>query len=283
MLETLLANEAQLRYYSLLAAFGGAALLESWFAREPVLRAGARWRTGLALTALGAILAQATFPLLSVALATWCERAGIGVLNVVDAPGWVEAAVALVVLDFARYAEHRLLHRVPTLWRLHRVHHSDTEYDASTGLRFHPLEALVTAAMHAAVVVALGASPIVVLAHEVVYAFASAWAHVNLALPRRLDRSLRRLIVTPTLHAVHHSSATGDANRNFAAFLSLWDRLLRTYSDESIRPGRLRYGLDDAPSASRDDLGSLLALPFAPAAGAAAHRERAGRAAGGSD
>lgn len=266
MLETLLAHEAPIRYYSLLAAFGGAALLESYLAREPVLRAGARWRAGLLLTALGAILVQALLPLLAVALASWCEREGIGALNLVDAPVWLEAAIALVVLDFARYAEHWLLHRVPWLWRLHRVHHSDTEYDASTGLRFHPLEALLTAVLHVAVIVALGASPIVVLAHEVIYAFAAAWAHANLRLPRRLDRALRRVIVTPTLHAVHHSSAPSDANRNFAAFLSVWDRLLGTYADESVRPGRLRYGLGDASAPARvDDLGLLLMLPFASA------------------
>ncbi len=287
MLDLLLAHEAQFRYYALLAAFGGAALLESFVAREPVSRAGPRWRIALVLTSLGALLAQAAYPLLAVEVALWGEREGIGLLNLIQAPAWVEAVVALVLLDLLRYGEHWLLHRVPWLWRLHRVHHSDTEYDASTGLRFHPLEALVTVGLHVAALVALGASPLVVLVHEIVYAFASAWAHANLRLPANVDRALRRVVVTPTLHAVHHSSAAGDANRNFTAFLCVWDRVFGTYADASVRPGPMRYGLADAGDSPRQDLGWLLAMPFVresgsgPAArraqGPAASPERAAR------
>jgi sterol desaturase/sphingolipid hydroxylase (fatty acid hydroxylase superfamily) len=183
--------------------------------------------------------------------------------------------VTLLALDFALYVQHVLFHALPVLWRLHRMHHADLDVDATTGLRFHPLEIFLSLGLKAAVVVLLGAVPWAVVAFEVLLNAASVFNHGNVALPEHLDRWLRWFVVTPDMHRVHHSTRMVETNSNFGFAVSWWDRLCGTYR---AQPALGQVGMDIGLSDYRAPLhlGQLLLLPFhdrtgpAPSTGARA-------------
>lgn len=188
-----------------------------------------RWSNNLALVAIDTVILRLAFPVLAVGLAVMAAEGGWGLFNVIDAPGWIALPVSIIVLDFAIYLQHVLFHAVPALWRLHRMHHADLEFDTTTGLRFHPVEILLSMGLKLAVVAALGPPAVAVLAFEVILNASSLFNHANVELPRRLDRALRLLLVTPDMHRVHHSIIPAETNSNFGFNLSWWDRLLGTY------------------------------------------------------
>lgn len=272
MIEGLLVGEAQVRWYAMLLAFGGIACWEALAPQRPVARVGGRWAVALVLLVLGSLLSRAAFPALTVGMAAACASAGIGLFGGLRWPWYVEASLAIVLLDLSCYWEHRLLHRVPWFWRLHRVHHSDPDFDCSTALRFHPLEVPATMAMHGLAIAAIGPTPGTMLAYEVVFLFSAAWAHANVRVPGRLEAALRRVLVTPSLHAIHHSSLPADANRNFSAVSSLWDRLFGSFAAASARPGPLHFGIEGLGGERPGGLGWLLTLPFTDAAPVRARR-----------
>lgn len=224
--------------------FALAALAELIWPRR-VLRFGRAWRwsTG-ALLFVGN---RATIRLLSLlvtlpAAALWAESEGIGLLRLVDLPIWVEVGLAFVLLDFAMWLQHLLMHRVPILWRMHKVHHADPDLDVSTAIRFHPFEIAVSLLWKAAWVILLGAPAFVILAFEAWLTANAAFNHGNIELPPRLDRWLRRLLVTPDMHLVHHSTEINEQQSNYGFALSLWDRLFGTYAIES-KNGRDRQAI----------------------------------------
>ena len=172
-------------------------------------------------------------------------------------------AIALLALDASQYVLHRGLHRVPWLWRLHRVHHSDPEFDCTTALRFHPLEALVTTALQIAFVVALGAPPAAVLVYQVALGAVALFSHGSFALPPRIERVLRRFVVTPDMHRLHHSTRLEESNANFGSILPWWDRLLRTYCPAPTIPGAdIPIGIADVRDERTRQFTWLLASPF---------------------
>ncbi len=190
-----------------------------------------RWPTNLLMPALGALLVAPLAlagPLTALAAAVWAGRHGIGLFHLLDLPRLVEAAGAVILLDLAIYWQHRAFHRLPALWRLHRVHHADPELDTTTGVRFHPLEYLLSMLWKAAVVLALGAGIGAVVAFEVLLNALALFNHANLRLPGRIDRLLRRVIVTPDFHAVHHGLAPDEHHRNFGFNLVWWDHIFGT-------------------------------------------------------
>ncbi|MDC0948801.1 sterol desaturase family protein [Gammaproteobacteria bacterium] len=188
-----------------------------------------RWCNNLALVALDSLIVRLVFPLLAVGVATHAAEHGWGVLNQLDWPLWWEVLLSLLVLDLAIYLQHRLFHAVPWLWRLHRVHHSDLEFDASTGLRFHPIEIVVSLGIKMAVVVVIGPPALAVLLFEILLNTTAIFSHANLRLPRTLDRVLRWMVVTPDMHRVHHSIHSEETNSNFGFNLPWWDRVFGTY------------------------------------------------------
>lgn len=188
-----------------------------------------RWTNNLALVALDTAILRLVFPVLAVGLAAAAERHGFGLFNMVALPGWLAVLLSIVILDLVVYLQHVLFHAVPGLWRLHRVHHADLEIDVTTGLRFHPIEILLSMAIKLAAVAALGAPPVAVLLFEVILNGMAMFNHSNLALPPALDRLLRLVVVTPDMHRVHHSILPAETNSNFGFNLSWWDRLLGTY------------------------------------------------------
>jgi sterol desaturase/sphingolipid hydroxylase (fatty acid hydroxylase superfamily) len=217
-----------------LASFAGVlALMAGLEALAPRRRLtaprGWRWANNLALVAVNSLCVRLLFPLAGVGFALLAQERGWGLFNVVAAPGWLAFAVCFVLLDLVIWGQHVGFHRTPALWRLHRMHHADTDIDASTGLRFHPLEIVLSMVVKFAAVAALGAPPLAVLAFEVALNATSMFNHANVRLPAGLDAALRRVIVTPDMHRVHHSVDPLETHSNFGFNLSVWDRLFGLY------------------------------------------------------
>lgn len=194
-----------------------------------------RWSNNLALVVLDTAILRLAFPLLAVGIAAIAEAGGWGLFNALDWPRWLAAVLSVLILDLAIYLQHVMFHAVPALWRLHRMHHADTEIDATTGLRFHPVEILLSMAIKLMAVAALGAPPVAVLIFEVLLNATSLFNHANIDLPRRVDRVLRLAMVTPDMHRVHHSAIPAETNSNFGFNLPWWDRLLGTYRAQPAR------------------------------------------------
>lgn len=188
-----------------------------------------RWTNNLALVVVDTILLRLSFPILAVGLAAMAQDRGWGLLNNVDVPVWVSVGVSMLLLDLAIYLQHVMFHAVPGLWRLHRMHHADLDFDATTGLRFHPVEILISMGIKLAVVAALGPPAVAVLLFEVILNATALFNHANIDLPRPVDRVLRLIVVTPDMHRVHHSVDPRETNSNYGFSLPWWDRLLGTY------------------------------------------------------
>lgn len=200
-----------------------------WPRREASTPRFTRSATNLLMVIVATLLVRVALPVAAVGWAAHMQSRGWGLLNQVSAPDWVEGLLAFVALDLAIFLQHWTAHKVPLLWRLHRMHHSDLGFDASTGVRFHPVEILLSMLWKMAVVSLLGASPVAVLVFEIVLSSSSLWEHANLRLPQRVDHMLRSLIVTPDMHRVHHSIHRDETDSNYGFNFSFWDRLFRTY------------------------------------------------------
>lgn len=188
-----------------------------------------RWSNNLGIVVIDTILVRLAFPVVAVGLAVLAQQSGWGLFQAVDMPAWLVLVLSFLALDLAIYLQHVMFHAVPALWRLHRMHHADLEFDVTTGLRFHPAEILLSMAIKLAVVAALGPPALAVLLFEVVLNASSMFNHSNIRIPKGADRVLRWLIVTPDMHRVHHPVVPAETNSNFGFNLPWWDRLLGTY------------------------------------------------------
>ena len=197
--------------------------------RRPADTLAVRWFGNVVMAVLNAVIVRAAFPIAGLALSILCLDRGWGLLNAVALPSGVEFVMTVVLLDLVVYVQHFLLHRIGFLWLLHRAHHTDPEFDLTTGLRFHPLEAIYTASVTLLVVLGLGAPPLAVLAWQVLSAAHNFLEHANVRIPARIDSAVRLLVVTPDMHRIHHSAAPGEGRANFANIFSFWDRLFGTY------------------------------------------------------
>jgi sterol desaturase/sphingolipid hydroxylase (fatty acid hydroxylase superfamily) len=228
--EWLLAREPVLRIVAFMAVLAAMALWELAAPRRrreiPRLL---RWSGNLGVVVIDTMLVRLTFPVVAVGLALVAEERGWGLLNVLEAPLWAAFPASLLALDLAIYLQHVMFHAVPALWRLHRMHHADLEFDVTTGVRFHPVEILLSMGIKLGVVAALGPPAVAVLVFEVLLNATSMFSHSNVRLPARLDQVLRWLVVTPDMHRVHHSIHAYETNSNFGFNLPWWDRLLGTY------------------------------------------------------
>lgn len=188
-----------------------------------------RWPSNLGVVVLDSLLVRLLFPAAAVGVALFAEAHGWGLFHAWPSPAWFALLASMLVLDLTIYLQHVMFHAVPLLWRLHRMHHTDTEIDLTTGARFHPLEIVLSMVIKLGVIVALGAPAGAVLVFEVVLNVTSMFNHANARLPQRLDRMLRWLLVTPDMHRVHHSWHPDETNSNFGFNLPWWDRLFGTY------------------------------------------------------
>jgi sterol desaturase/sphingolipid hydroxylase (fatty acid hydroxylase superfamily) len=188
-----------------------------------------RWSNNFGVVVIDTLLVRLMFPIVAVGLAVIAQQRGWGLFNVFETPTWIAFIISVLALDLAIYLQHVMFHAVPALWRLHRMHHADLEFDVSTGLRFHPVEILLSMGIKLAVVAALGPPALAVLVFEVLLNASSMFNHSNIRIPVRLDQWLRLFVVTPDMHRVHHSIHPSETNSNFGFNLPWWDRLLGTY------------------------------------------------------
>jgi sterol desaturase/sphingolipid hydroxylase (fatty acid hydroxylase superfamily) len=190
-------------------------------------------------------------------------QGGVGLLHQVDWPLWGEVIIAIVVLDLVVYFQHALMHAVPILWRLHMVHHSDLDFDVTTGIRFHPIEIVLSMFIKIGSVILIGVSPIAVLMFEVLLNATAMFNHSNVCIPRKVDRLLRWFLVTPDMHRIHHSVIPRETHRNFGFNLPWWDRVVGTYL---IAPSKghedMTIGLEQYQDSTQLTWLGLLALPF---------------------
>ena len=212
-----------------------------------------RWPTNYFLTLIN-LMAMGALPVSFVGAAIWAEKNGGGVFNWIHLPLLVVIMATLIVRGFISFATHYLMHMVPMFWRVHRVHHLDTELDVSTTVRFHPLESFIQSVPGVVIVATFGLAPSVLMSYELLDVAVTLWSHSNLRLPVAIDRLVRYVIVTPDLHRVHHSAWKPETNSNFGAVFPIWDLVFRTFRAVP-RDGheRMRLGLDEmhGPDAQR--------------------------------
>ena len=251
-----------------LAAFVGIlallALGERLWPRRPLTVArGVRWRINLAIVALDSVLVRLVLPLAPFALAAVLQDRGWGLFNVMNIAGPVEIIASMLLLDLTIYAQHRLFHRLPLLWRIHRMHHTDLDLDVTSGTRFHPLEIVLSLAIKLTAILLLGPSPLAVVLFEIVLNATSMFSHANLRLPPAVDRWLRLVMVTPDMHRVHHSVIVRETNSNYGFNLPWWDRLFGSYRPQP-RDGHLGMTIGLREWRNQADLGlrALLQIPF---------------------
>ena len=262
--EALFANEPFVR---LAAFFGVFMVMAIWELAAPrralTVSKALRWFSNLGIVALNTILARAVLPMMPIAFASLCADRGWGILNLTDWPLWLEVVVAIVILDFAIWLQHVVVHAVPLLWRLHRLHHADLDYDVTTGARFHPLEILLSLGIKFCVIALAGASPEAVLLFEIVLNAMAMFNHANVKLPKGVDGVLRLLVVTPDFHRVHHSIEPFETNSNFGFNLSVWDRLFGTYTAQPTGGHEgMTVGIDMFRDPVEERLDKLLTQPF---------------------
>jgi len=188
-----------------------------------------RWPHNLALLAIDVAVVRIVAPGAAIAVAMAGEANGWGLLNSIAPPQWLAIVAAVVFLDLAIYFQHVTFHAVPALWRLHRVHHTDLEFDVTTGTRFHPLEIVISTGIKCAAVAAIGAPAVAVLLFEILLNATAMFNHANVRLPQRVDWFLRWIVVTPDMHRVHHSIVHNESSSNFGFNATWWDRLFGTY------------------------------------------------------
>lgn len=229
----LLEFEPVIRLGFFFGVFAVMALWEAVLPRRPrLVTRWVRWSNNLAIVGLNNLLLRVVLPTTAVGLAMAGTEKGWGLLNNLDPPKWVAVVLSVIALDLAIYLQHVMFHAVPALWRMHRMHHADLDFDVSTGTRFHPLEIILSMGIKFTVIVALGASALSVLIFEVLLNATSMFNHSNVRMPEHVDRILRRLVVTPDMHRVHHSILPRETNSNFGFNVPWWDRLFGTYRDQ---------------------------------------------------
>jgi sterol desaturase/sphingolipid hydroxylase (fatty acid hydroxylase superfamily) len=262
-MQGMLAQEPLIRLSVFAAVLLAMAALEHAFPRRPQRLAWRRWPSNLGLVAVATGLLRLVAPAGAVGIAIWAESRGLGLFPMLGVPFWVAVPVAVLLLDLLIYVQHRVFHAVPVLWRLHRVHHADPELDASSGLRFHPVEILLSLGIKGVAVVALGAPPEAVLVFEVLLNATSLFNHANVAIPRWLDTPLRWVLVTPDMHRVHHSEIKRETDSDFGFCLSVWDRIFGTYVAEPEK-GQLGMviGVEGYRADEQQRIDRLLAQPF---------------------
>ncbi len=248
--------------------FGVFALVAIWEVRSPrrslSVSKTIRWINNLGLVALNSLFLRLLFPAAAVGVALAADENNWGLLNVYELPFALSVLLTIVAMDCVIYLQHVMVHAIPLLWRLHRVHHADLDYDVTTGSRFHPIEIILSMLIKFVTIVLLGAPAVAVILFEIILNATAMFNHGNLKLPEKIDSMLRLLLVTPDMHRVHHSVEDDETNSNFGFSLSWWDRLFGTYRDQP-RAGHeaMVIGIHKFRDAKQvTQLPGMLTLPF---------------------
>jgi sterol desaturase/sphingolipid hydroxylase (fatty acid hydroxylase superfamily) len=264
MTEWILQHEPSIRLSFFIAIFACMAIWEIRRPRRPLSQSKLlRWSNNLAIVVLNSLVVRFLFPTAAIGVALLAEQQGWGLLNYFQISPWLAIIAAVILLDGIIYFQHVLFHAVPSLWRLHRMHHTDLDLDVTSGARFHPIEIALSMLIKFAAIVALGAPAVAVLIFEVLLNGMAMFNHSNVRLPAKVDRYLRYLIVTPDMHRIHHSVIENETNSNFGFNLSIWDRFLGTYiqQPEHGHTG-MQIGICDMQDTRFLKLHWMLILPF---------------------
>jgi sterol desaturase/sphingolipid hydroxylase (fatty acid hydroxylase superfamily) len=264
MSDIALANEPLIRLLVFASIFAAMAAWEILAPRrERKLARGTRWPGNVGVVVVDTVLVRLVFPMTAVGLALVAEARGWGLFHALQLPSWANLLLAVIALDLAIYLQHVLFHAVPALWRLHRMHHADLEFDVTTGARFHPIEILLSMGIKLGVVAALGAPAAAVLLFEVLLNATSMFNHSNVRMPARFDRVLRWIVVTPDMHRVHHSIVARETNSNFGFNLPWWDRLFGTYREKPAAGHEgMTIGIEQFRDPAEQRLDRMLTQPF---------------------
>ncbi|MFC5584728.1 sterol desaturase family protein [Nitratireductor kimnyeongensis] len=262
-------SEAAIRLFAFIGIFAAMGLYELWSPRlERPEMTGAlksrRWFANLSMVLISSVMLRVVFPAAAVGAALWAEARGLGLFQgILGVHPVLAGMVSFIVLDFAVWLEHVASHKIPVLWRIHRMHHADNGFDVTTGLRFHPLEILLSMVWKAIIVILLGAPVLSVLVFEIVLNGMSMFNHSNVKLSPRLDRALRQLVVTPDMHRVHHSTIRQETDSNYGFNFPFWDRLFDTYiAQPKLGHENMNIGLSAYRGTFTAKLAWMLALPF---------------------
>ena len=247
--------------------FGIFAIMSLWEVLSPrrVLTTSKkfRWFNNLTIVFLNPILLRLVMPIFPVQMSVIARNKGWGLFNNLALPYWLAVVAGVLILDCVIYFQHVIFHMIPPFWRIHRMHHTDLDFDVTTGLRFHPIEIFLSMGIKLGAVALIGAPALAVIIFEVLLNGTSMFNHSNVYIPLRLDRLIRLLVVTPDMHRVHHSIVMRESNRNFGFNLSLWDRLFRTYKAQPDAGHKdMTIGLAEFRNARKLSLPWLMAIPF---------------------
>jgi sterol desaturase/sphingolipid hydroxylase (fatty acid hydroxylase superfamily) len=261
--------ETAIRLIAAVTVFAAIALAEAALPRRGrSFSRRARWPANLAIVVINNFAVRILLPITAIGAALAAEQRGSGLLNRFPLPGAIALVIAVIALDLAIYLQHRVFHALPLLWRIHRTHHADLDFDVTTGLRFHPLEIVISMLIKIGVVLAIGASAMAVLAFEVLLNATSMFNHGDVGIPEATDRWLRWILVTPDMHRVHHSIVRVETNSNFGFNLPWWDHLMRTYrAQPAAGHFGMTIGIDQFRSSEELNLMPLLTQPFRGVAG----------------
>ena len=256
--------EVAIRFALFLSIFAAVALAEWQFPKRDRTQPRARrWRINIGMLVFDILAQRLTVGAAAFATASYAEAHGWGLFNLLSWPAWIEGVAGFLILDFAIYLQHVLTHAVPVLWRLHQVHHCDLDVDVTTGVRFHPIEILLSALYKAAIVALLGIDPWVVVVFEAVLNASAVYTHGNIRIPERLDARLRWALCTPDMHRVHHSVIPEETNSNFGFFLSVWDRGCGTLRQAPAKGQHgVELGLAEHRDPSRLGFANIVLMPF---------------------
>ena len=233
MTEYFVENESNLRLGVFLGVLLTMMAAETLFPRKKRTKTRKRrWLSNLLIITADNIILRLLFPIVAVGIAIKATQNGWGLFNAIDLPFWLEFAVALIVLDFLIYLQHVVFHKVPLFWDIHKMHHADRDIDVTTGIQFDPIEIILSLAYKMVCIVILGAPVAAVLLFELILNACAMFNHSNVKLPVGLDRIVRKIIVTPDMHRVHHSTIVSETNSNYGFSISLWDRIFGTYIDQ---------------------------------------------------
>ncbi|MDF2152224.1 sterol desaturase family protein [Vibrio sp. CAU 1672] len=222
-----------------------------------------RWVNNLTLVALNSVVIAIMMPIAAFQAAIIAEENQWGLFNLIPVPVWLNVLIAVVLLDLIIYAQHWGFHRVKPLWKLHRMHHADLDIDVTTGTRFHPIEILLSMMIKMAAVVGLGITPLAIVVFEIDLNASAMFNHSNARLALSADTWLRKLIVTPDMHRVHHSVIPKETHSNFGFFLSVWDRLFGTYrAQPALGHDKMEIGIPEIRNPEEQRLDRLLTQPF---------------------
>ncbi|GEM74560.1 sterol desaturase family protein [Vibrio sagamiensis] len=262
MLDYMVDNASEVRFICFIAAFMLCAIWEQKIPRRTLtLTRRFRWFHNLSLLTINSALIALLVPLATIQAATIADDNQWGALHYLSVPWWANLMVSLLLLDLLIYAQHRLFHMVPYLWKLHRVHHSDLDVDVTTAIRFHPIEMILSLFLKIMAIFILGVSPIAIIIFEILLNVSAMFNHSNGRLVRLVDKKLRWFIVTPDMHRIHHSINLNESHSNFGFFLSIWDHSFKTHQAKSEHE-KMIIGIKEIRSPEEQTLFKLLMQPF---------------------